>query len=228
MNHRDYKEFAPDQFYHVYNRGNGKMKVFLDVQDYRNFLKRLKLVLGLKQVETTLQGAPLLEPQQGRPLQKVRIKPLPPGTFTLLSYCLMPNHFHFFIRQNTAIPISRLFLKVCTSYSMYFNRRYTHVGHVFQDRFKAAPVDSDAHFKWLSVYIHANPKMAGLVDDLHAWPYSSYLDYVGKRKDTLCNTDLILSDFKSGKGYADFVADGFPVSGDVKLIGMLIDEDENE
>src|SRR3989338_4749073 len=228
MNHRDYKEFAPDCFYHIYNRGNGKMKVFLDPQDYGNFLKRLRLALGVSESQKGRpflgeKGAPFSEPLQGP-----QIKPFSPNTFTLLAYCLMPNHFHFFIRQNTDIPISKLFLKICTSYSMYFNRRYKHVGHVFQDRFKAASVDSDSYFNRISVYIHANPKAAGLVEDLDDWSYSSYLDYVGKRKGNLCDTRLVLSGFKSGKAYADYVAEGFSISENVKILGLLIDEDEDE
>ncbi len=60
---------------------------------------------------------------------------------------------------------------------MYFNKKYEHVGHVFQDQFKAVLVESDSQFSALAAYIHQNPKVAGLVREIDAWPYSSYREY---------------------------------------------------
>jgi len=205
MNHRDYKEFAPDNYYHIYNRGNGRQNIFCDGQDYFNFLKRLNIVLGKE------TRAPLVREvrSQGAPLS-LRLNPLPKEAFSLLAYCLMPNHFHFLIRQNSEVSVSKLISKISTSYSMYFNRKYNHVGHVFQDRFKAVVVDSDSYLSWLSAYIHQNPKVAGEVKDLKDYAWSSYRDYLGIRNRVLCDKKIILEKFENNtKDYRNFVDDSY-------------------
>ena len=40
------KDYAPDSYYHVYNRGVAKQDIFLDEQDYKTFLSYLKLGWG--------------------------------------------------------------------------------------------------------------------------------------------------------------------------------------
>jgi len=207
MQDRDYKIFRAGEYYHVYNRGNNKQPIFLDTQDYLNFLKRLHLVLGTARVPlVAVQGAPL------------RIKPLPANSFTLASYCLMPNHFHFLIRQNTDMAISKLIHKLCTSYTAYFNNKYNYVGHLFQDQFKAKLVNNDTYFKYLSAYIHNNHS-----DPLH-YSYSSFQDVIGKRNGVLCDINLVLGMFNnSPEEYKKFVLD-FSYT-DKKLIEHLLFED---
>ena len=42
MKNRDYKQFTKNSFYHIYNRGNAKIDIFLDDNDYRMFISLLK------------------------------------------------------------------------------------------------------------------------------------------------------------------------------------------
>lgn len=200
MNNRDYKIFAPNTFHHVYNRGNGKMDIFKDAQDFANFYKRLNMVLGLQ------QWASLYSTKMPIVGTQLRISPFPEKTFSILSHCLMPNHFHFLIRQNSEIPISNLISKLCNSYAKYFNNKYGHVGGLFQDQFKSIMVDSDQYLLWLSAYIHANPITAGLVKSLNNYVYSSYPDYCGLRDGKITSKDLILGMFNNNpKKYEAFV-----------------------
>lgn len=189
MKNRDYKILAPDQYYHVFNRGIGNMNIFKDDSDYKFFLYRLKE--NLYPQRTVLSG-------QDRPLHKRYVrKSLPSGAYSLLAYCLMPNHFHFLIRQNSILPISKLISKVCTSYSMYFNKKYEHVGALLQGKFKAVMVVSDPQLLWLSSYIHNNPRTANIVTKLEDWQWSSYLDYINLRQGTLAYKNFILKIFKN-------------------------------
>jgi len=128
---------------------------------------------------------------------------LPENSFSLLSYCLMPNHFHLLIKQNLEISPSKLILKICTSYSKYFNKKYEHVGHVFQDRFKQILVDHNDYLIWLTAYIHQNPKVSGLVTKLDEYSWSSYREYLDKPSYDLCSKELILSQFKNRKDFLD-------------------------
>jgi len=196
------------------------MNIFRDEQDYFNFLKRMKIVLGQADSATK---ATLAGPMQGLPLLKLQA--LPTDSFSLISYCLMPNHFHFLIRQNTEIPLSKLMLKVSTSYSMYFNKKYDHVGGVFQDCFKAVLAESNEQLLWLSAYIHQNPKVAGLVKGLKNWQWSNYLDYIDARKGDMCDIDVILGQFKNISEYADFVDSSFSLIKERKdLEELFLDE----
>jgi len=98
---------------------------------------------------------------------------LPAGAFDLIAYCLMPNHFHLLLKQNSEIPISKLISKICTSFSKYFNLKYERVGSVFQDQFKSVLVESDEQIRWLIEYIHSNPVKAGIVSKAEDYLYSS-------------------------------------------------------
>ncbi len=190
MNNRDYKDFTKNEIYHIYNRGVGRMDIFLDQEDYIIFLTRLKENLF-----------PELNKKDHLPKYLYRRKSLPPDSFHLLSYCLMPNHFHILIKQNTDLPITKLVLKICTGYSKYFNKKYTRVGSIFQDKFKSVLIENNEQLLWTSFYIHTNPIKAEIVTDLNKYQWSSYPDYAGLRNGILCKKDLILNQFKSKESY---------------------------
>lgn len=209
MNNRDYKNLSPGNYYHIYNRGNGRMAIFIDDQDYTNFLKRLKLALGTEDLQS----------RSLRP-NSLRIQPLPKESFSIIGYCLMPNHFHFLIKQNKDISISKLMTKVCGSYSKYFNQKYDKVGHLLQDKFKSVLIENNEYLLWLSAYIHQNPKVAGLVNNLKDYPWSSYPDYINLENKSISDTDIILSQMNVGQ-YCDFVEDSYLAIKERKIIDKL-------
>jgi putative transposase len=211
MRNRDYKIFRQGQIYHLFNRGNNREVIYHDDTDYAQFLKRFKLVLG-----QPTSPLPLFNDKRKRTLS---IQPLPANSFTIIAYCLMPNHFHILIKQNTEIGVDRLITKLCTSYAAYYNKRYEHVGHVFQDAFKAKLVDSDSYLTYLSAYIHNNPA------DAANYPYSSFFDYSGLRAGTLCDKTMLLNYFSnSPKAYRDFVLNYNP-SYEAKISHLLFNKD---
>src|SRR3989338_9120192 len=106
------KEFAPESYYHLYNRGVAKQNIFLDDQDYKVFLSYLKLYL----IPIDLQGQSL----QVAPSKKLK------NYFEelkLLAYCLMPNHFHLFVFQKESNSMAEFIRSLGTKYSMYFNKK---------------------------------------------------------------------------------------------------------
>jgi putative transposase len=94
---------------------------------------------------------------------------------SLLSYCLMPNHYHLLTAMTTA-GLSAAMQSLQSRYSMYFNRVYQRVGHLFQDRFKSFEVDDMDYLAWLPVYIHMNPVRARLALSPHTWEWSSHAE----------------------------------------------------
>lgn len=202
MYNRDYKIFGKDGYFHVFNRGNAKMDIFKDDNDYKAFLFRLKENLFPEKVPESARK-PLTSHSYVRKL-------LPSGAFSLLAYCLMPNHFHLLLRQNAGLTISKLMLKVCGGYSKIFNKKYNRIGSLFQDQYKTVRVETDSQLLWLSSYIHNNPKTAGLVKESEDWQWSSYPDYIGLRQGILADKSFVLGMVNTGLNqYQKFVLESF-------------------
>lgn len=130
---------------------------------------------------------------------------------TILCYCLMSNHFHLLVRQETEVPITACMLRLGTSYAKYFNTKYEQVGSLFQDRFKAKLVETDEYLVHLSRYIHRNPIKLLLPTpgvELASYPWSSYPTYLNGNKSQLVDHIYILNYFKKdnpSKDYKSFV-----------------------
>jgi putative transposase len=185
---RDYKEFAPGVFSHIYNRGDNKEIVFRDDQDYRAFLFRLGLALGFDKED--LNSSPLTY----SPKSRIRITNSKSGQFKLHAFCLMPNHFHLLIEQLEETSISKLIQKVCTSFSRYINLKYKRVGHTFQDKFKAVNAKGNPQLMWTLAYIHMNPVKDGITANPQDYNWSSYNSYISSSVPFVTN-DFMLETF---------------------------------
>jgi len=98
---------------------------------------------------------------------------------TLHNYCLMSNHYHLLI-EITEENLSKFMRQLNMNYSIYFNKKYKRVGHLWQGRFKSWYVRDEAYLYTLMLYIEQNPLKAKMVKTLEEYPYSSYhyfLDY---------------------------------------------------
>lgn len=190
------KQYIENGIYHVYNRGVDKRVIFLEEQDYFVFLHLLKILLSPppKQPKHPLADLTGFNPVRLRLLNKTLY-----GEVELLSFCLMPNHFHLLLKQKTLTGVKELVHRLCTSYSMYFNKKYEREGHLFQGIYKAVHADSDIYLLHLSRYIHLNAyELTGMnLVTLADYPYSSYQYYMGNKHAKWLNTEIILSFFKS-------------------------------
>ncbi len=75
----------------------------------------------------------------------------------LLAYCLMPNHFHLTLWPRGDGDLSRFMQWLLTAHVRRDHRHYQSNGHVWQGRFKAFPIQQDAHLLTLLRYIERNP-----------------------------------------------------------------------
>ncbi len=184
MRYRDNKQFYLGGIHHAYNRGVNKENIFLEASDNVAFLLRLGILIGLPKPSYS----------------NLSLHAFRPSDFDVLGYCLMPNHFHLQIQQKGDVPTSELLHKLCTSYAMYFNRKYKRLGPLWQDTFKAKDVTDDPYLLTLSAYIHNNPA------NPDTYVYSSYQDYLGLRESRLCKPALIMSQFSNSiEQYKSFV-----------------------
>ena len=108
--------------------------------------------------------------------------------FKLLSYCLMDNHIHLLIKQGE-VALSRTMQGIQQSYTQYYNKKYESIGHVFHQRFKSKPVDDEAYLLSLIAYIHKNPKVGRLVNDLNDYKWSSHQEILKSSKKNLADVD---------------------------------------
>jgi len=176
------KEYSPQSYYHLYNRGVAKQNIFLDEKDYKTFLSYLKLYL------TPLPATQTVPPS--KQLNNFF------GQLSLLAYCLMPNHFHFLVFQESATIITSFMRSLMSKYSRYFNTKYKRVGPIFQGKLKAVAVTSEEQFTYLSKYIHRNPlAILPARSDLAGYKYSSYQNYLRLFEQSWIKTDEILSLF---------------------------------
>jgi putative transposase len=126
---------------------------------------------------------------------------------TVVAYCLMPNHYHFLLRQDDQTPAGQLPQRVFNSYTKAFNKRYDRTGTLFEGPYKAIHVDLDCYLLHLCRYIHANPVKHGLVSDLEQWPYSNYLEWIGARNGRLVDRAFVREHFPVAGSYRQFVLD---------------------
>ncbi len=124
---------------------------------------------------------------------------------TLIAYCLMPNHYHFLIRQDGDQPAGLLLQRVFNSYTKAYNKRYHHSGTLFEGNYDVVPVQEESYLRHLCRYIHANPVKAGLVKDPAEWDYSNYREWMGKRDYLLVDRDFIRAHFGSPERYREYL-----------------------
>lgn len=129
------------------------------------------------------------------------------------AWCLMDNHYHLLV-QTPDGNLSKGMRQLNGVYTQASNRRHRRVGHLFQGRFKAILVDSDAYLLELTRYIVLNPVRAGMAKKASDWPWSSYRASVGLVPPApWLAVDGLLAQFAKRRSlaqqrYAQFVAEG--------------------
>ncbi len=129
------------------------------------------------------------------------------------AWCLMDNHYHLLV-QTPDGNLSKGMRQLNGVFTQASNRRHHRVGHLFQGRFKAILVDSDAYLLELARYVVLNPVRAGMVKRVADWPWSSYRASLGLAPaDGFLAVDGLLAQFAARRGvaqqrYAKFVAEG--------------------
>lgn len=144
-------------------------------------------------------------------LREIRLLILP--HCEIISYCLMPNHFHIIVYTDKRIaalkkqgsvlidPLSNGIRKLLSGYARIFNKKYHRSGSLFRQKTKSKLLSDDLVIAGtnLSVidyctncfhYVHLNPFKANLVKNLEDWEFSSFKDYAGLRNGSLCNKEL--------------------------------------
>jgi putative transposase len=92
----------------------------------------------------------------------------------ILTYELMPNHWHFVVQPSSREQLSDFFQSLAGTHAKRFRSFHDSVGegHVYQDRFKSFPIEEDGHLLGLCRYVERNALRAGLVHSAEEWRWS--------------------------------------------------------
>lgn len=92
----------------------------------------------------------------------------------LHAYVLMDNHVHLLLTPSQPRAVSRLIQTFGSRYTARFNERHGRTGTLWEGRYRACLVDSDAYLLACHRYIETNPVRAGMVATADGFPWSSH------------------------------------------------------
>ena len=181
--------FVEGEHYHIYSRGVEKRKVFMNARDYDRFIALLYIMN---------QDAPFRMDNflRDKKLKNIFVEEKSKALVSILSYCLMPNHFHLILYECKDGGITKFMGKLFTAYSMYFNAKYERSGPLFTHPFRSEHIDNESQYMYIFSYLHLNPlsviykkwKEEGIKDKkeaeefLKSYKFSSYLDFLEKHR----------------------------------------------
>ena len=173
------------EYYHIYNRGAHKAPIFSDPSDFDRFMALLYIANTSKRLVFRLL------PENVFSIER------PDTLVDIFVYCLMPNHFHIGMIEKEEQGVAKFMEKLCTAYSMYYNKKYDHSGTLLQGQYKFRHVGDQEYLQYLIEYIHLNPFCIDKPDLIKEarrelrdeaikycknYKYSSFRDYLGEKR----------------------------------------------
>lgn len=193
-----------DEIYHVFNRSVGRQPIFLSTKDYQRAIEVFRFYLYNKPSLRFSFYNRLPEDQRGKFFEEM-VKSAAQNV-EIICFCLMPNHFHFLLKNLTKDGIRQFISNFQNSYAKYFNIKADRTGTLFQQNFKAVRIESDEQLIHVSRYIHLNPVTSYLIEaeTLGNYLWSSYPNYLSDKSNYIFKK-IVLSLFKSAEDYKQFV-----------------------
>ena len=172
---------APKEYvYHILTRGNNRQEVFKDERDYKKYIEIL---------------------------QRYKDK----YKFKLYHYVLMRNHVHLILESiERGGTLAEIMKGINLSYAQYYKKRYKHIGHFWQDRYKSIIISKDDYLLACGSYVELNPVRAGIVEDPKDYKWSSYNVYAYGKKDFIADEHSIYkglsrNEAERKKKYREFI-----------------------
>lgn len=184
-----------NELYHVMNRGVEKRLIAMDDRDRKRFVADLYAMnnrhavgnLNYRFARSMDLGGPYVFEEASERIPLVQVH----------AWILMPNHYHLLVSEMVSGGLGRFLMKQNMGYTKYFNERHKRSGVLFQGRTKRVAVIRDAHYNWITHYIHLNAldlhaqtkswrtqclaKPAMALGYLEKYRWSSYRDYLGEK-----------------------------------------------
>jgi len=217
---------ATGEVYHLINRGNDRRPIFLGKRDHQRFLNTIVYYQYFLPSIKLSYFLVLSKEKRDQFIEKLSQNNK--YLVEIICYCLMPNHFHFLVKQTEEGGISKFMSQIQNSYTRYFNVKNKRVGSLFQGQFKAKRIETDEQLIHLSRYIHLNPYTSFVVktlQDLTNYPWSSFPEYIGKNKISFLKKNLVFDLFNNAFDYQEFVFNQADYQRELEIIKHLTWED---
>ena len=108
--------------------------------------------------------------------------------FKLYGYCLMPNHVHLVLEVKDGINLSKIMQGLNQTYTIWFNKKYKKVCHLWQGRYKSTVIEKDKYMLDCLEYVELNPIRANISKSPFEYPWSSWKARLGYNKGNLLDT----------------------------------------
>jgi putative transposase len=175
------------QFYHIYNRGNNKEKIFFEEKNHDYFLQQFNKYLSDK----INIYAYCLMPNHFHFLIKVQSN---------------SNNKLTHSSKLMLSPLEKSFKDFFISYAKSINKMYERTGSLFQYKFKRKIIENYNYLTRLIPYIHQNPVRSGLCCQEEDWKYSSYSQFINKKDPFYIkvNVEEILDLYNGINGFKEY------------------------
>ncbi len=204
-----------NQYYHVFNRGVDKMQIYSSVRDYKKFIDTCKYYMTANRLTRLSYWNPTKNLAINNDLH-----------VEIIAYCLMPNHFHFLLKQVREDGITEFMRLLQNSYTKYFNIKHKREGPLLQGRFKSSHISDTDILIHVSRYIHLNPIVSFVTTSLNSYRWSSYYELIHNSY-TISNQQEVLELFKNQNDYISFVQDHKDYAEKLERIKHLTHENPN-
>lgn len=195
------------EVYHIFNRSIARVPIFQNSTDYRRAIDLIDFYRFSKPGIRFSHFNRLEIGTRASFLESLYQSPL---LIEIYAFCLMPNHFHFLVKQISDGGIIRFARIFQDSYAKYLNTKTKRSGAAFQSAFKSIRIESEEQLTHLFRYIHLNPLTSYVIKnfvELERYPWCSFGDYVGNPKSHFLSKDMFNGYFRDEEKLLQFHRD---------------------
>lgn len=196
-----------NEYYHVFNRGVNKRPLYTNRWEYLRMVSIINYYRyknpPVRYSFYSISPPPIKNEIENKLLVSEKL-------VDIVSWVLMPNHFHFLLKQNSENGITEFIHKISVSYSHFFNKKYSRIGPLMQGPFRSVLIESDEQLLHVSRYIHLNPYTSFLIktiDEIFCYEWSSMHEYLNHQVNAISDPKIIISMCGLIEDYKKFVVD---------------------
>lgn len=195
----------PEQIYHVFNRSIACEPIFFYVRDRERFIN-ITSFYRFSSPNLRFSYYNRLSIADKKDFME-KLRKNGEKLISIYAFCLMPNHFHFLLKELKKDGVRKFASNLQNSYAKYFNTKRKRQGSLFQEMFKAVRVETDEQFIHVARYIHLNPYSSFVIEnisDLYYYQWSSLADYLGNNSQNFLEKDFLYGFYSSKEKFISF------------------------
>ncbi|MDD5541139.1 MAG: transposase [Candidatus Marinimicrobia bacterium] len=209
-------------FVHVYNRGNRKMPIVYDEADKWRFLRSIRFFNDENFSGHSFRDLDkLLKSDKIGRFERPKTWGPPKFLVKIIAYCLMPNHFHFLLKEIVEGGIAKFMQKFGTGFTAYTDVKYNETGRLFQGVYKRKIIKTEGTLQYVDAYIQVfNPfelypgglekavkEFDKAFDFVLEYPFCSLGESFNRRKLNIIDRDILGETFKNLQEYKEFASE---------------------